>query len=59
MIYTVRPLGPWTGREISPRLCSSRFKASWSSTLVLLGCELEHLDAQRVVFQIDAAEGIA
>jgi hypothetical protein len=57
MRYEIRPLGHWTDKETSPRRGAHVFKASWSSTLVLLGDELQHLDAvEPVVFQIDVQE---
>lgn len=57
MRYTFRPLGAWTEGDTSPRRGSHVFKASWDSTLDLLGRELDHLDAQNVVVQVDVREG--
>lgn len=57
MRYTIRPLGAWTEPETWPRAGSQRFKASWSSTLDLLGRALEYLDARNVVLQVDVTEG--
>ena len=56
MRYEFRPLH-WTDKETSPRQPSSRFKAKWSDTLVLLADELRHLEAvEPVVFQVDITE---
>jgi hypothetical protein len=52
--YEIRPLVAWTDKETDPRRGAHIFKASWSSTLTLLGDELRLLEAaDPVVFQID------
>jgi hypothetical protein len=57
MRYEIRPLGLWTDPETPERLGSGTFRASWQSTLDLLGYETEQLDAGLVVMQIDVQEG--
>lgn len=56
--YTIRPLGAWVGPETPEpdRRGSHLFKATWQSTLLLLGRELRSLDAERVVLQLDVRE---
>lgn len=58
MIYTFRPLELWTEKQTPAYRRRSRwaFKASWSSTLVLLGREMEHLRARKIVLQADFRE---
>lgn len=57
MEYVIRPLGTWLEPKTEPRRGSHLFRASWDSTLDLLGRELDLLGADRVVFQIDVLEG--
>lgn len=52
--YEIRPPGIWDRPETGDRARSARFKASWQSTLDLLGREVEMLDAGLVVIQVDA-----
>lgn len=51
---TVRPFDVWPGAETADRT-SSPFTAKLSDTVALLGRELEHLDAERVVLQLAIA----
>lgn len=57
MRYEIRPLGRWTDRETPDRQGSGRFRASWQSTLDLLGFETEQLGADLVVIQVDVKDG--
>lgn len=57
MRYEIRPLGTWTDPVTKNRASSSRFRASWQSTLDLLARETEMLGAPLVVMQIDVTEG--
>lgn len=57
MRYEIRPLAAWLDGETNPRHPSSRFRASWSDTLHLLGDEAERLDADLVVLQLAVTEG--
>lgn len=56
MRYTTRPLSDRTWlRETSTRM-QSRFDSTWSSTLSLLGREIDHLDGRDVVIECDIRE---
>jgi hypothetical protein len=57
MRYEIRPLGTWTDPVTTNRASSARFRATWQSTLDLLGRETELLGAGLVVMQIDVTEG--
>lgn len=54
MRLTFRPLVAWTDPRSEP--ASTPFKASWTSTLDLLGAEVEQLGGDAVVLQVDADE---
>jgi hypothetical protein len=56
MQYQMRPLERWTDPETPDRQGSGRFRASWQSTLDLLGYETEQLGAALVVIQWDGGE---
>jgi hypothetical protein len=55
MRYVVRPISDRTWMGTMPR-SNSRFRASWSDTLILLGQELDHFDARDIVLEIDVQE---
>ncbi len=57
MQFETRPLGLWTDPETAARQGSGVFRASWGSTLELLGFEADQLGASLVVIQIDVQEG--
>lgn len=57
MRYEIRPLGHWTDPETASRQGSGVFRASWQSTLDLLGFETEQLGATLVVIQVDVRDG--
>jgi hypothetical protein len=57
MRFETRPLGLWTDPETAARQGSGIFRASWESTLELLGYEAEQLGAELVVIQVDVQEG--
>lgn len=50
MEFTFRPISAWPGKQ-SPSRKYTRFKASYSDTLKLLGRELTNLSAKNVVIQ--------
>lgn len=57
--YTIRPLGAWPGPQTpaDKRRNPAVFRAGWPATLEMLGRELGHLRAERVVLQVDVREG--
>jgi len=57
MRFETRPLGLWTDPETSVRQGSGVFRATWDSTLELLGYEADQLGAELVVVQVDIQEG--
>ena len=57
MRFETRPLGPWTDPETAVRQGSGVFRATWDSTLELLGYEADQLGASLVVMQVDIQEG--
>jgi hypothetical protein len=56
MRYEVRPLGHWTDPVTTDRKSAWTFRASWPSTLELLGRETELLGARLVVLQVDVTD---
>lgn len=54
--YTVRPISDRTWFRPASQRERSRFTASWTDTLALLERELDHLAAQRMVFELDVRE---
>lgn len=57
MRFETRPLGRWTDPETLDRKSTGVFRATWDSTLELLGSEAEQLGAGLVVVQIDVEDG--
>lgn len=55
MPWVVRPLEPWIG-PITEYRKPSPFKATWRSTLDVLGREIWHLGGRRWILQVDVAE---
>ena len=56
MRFETRPLGLWTDPETAVRQGSGVFRATWDSTLELLGYEADQLGADLVVIQVDVQE---
>lgn len=56
MRFKIRPIGLWTDPETPDRRSSGVFRATWDSTLDLLGREAESLGAGLVVVQVDVRE---
>jgi hypothetical protein len=54
--YTTRPLSDRTWLRPANKRERSRFDAKWSSTLELLGREIDHLGGRDVVIEIDVRE---
>ena len=57
MKYQIRPLNQWGRPKTEPRAGSGRFRATWQSTLDLLGREVEFLGGDLVAIQVDVTEG--
>lgn len=57
MRYEIRPLVAWVDPVTTVRRSSWTFRASWSTTLELLGSEADKLGAHLVVMQVDVTEG--
>lgn len=55
--YSIRPLDGWPEGETLLRQSSAVFRAGYRDTLALLRDELRHLEAERVVVQLDVREG--
>ena len=56
MKYTTRPLSDRTWLRPAGKRVRSRFDSSWTSTLRLLGQEIDHLGGRDVVIEVDARE---
>lgn len=56
MRYTTRPLSDRTWLRPGAQRKPSRFDSTWSSTLELLGREIDHLGGRDVVIEVDVRE---
>ncbi len=56
MHVTFRPISTWPGGRLVPAGRRSPFRAGWSDTLEVLGRELHHLGADRVVVELGMTE---